>query len=70
MFLINNKVAASFDLKEPAIAFVADETLVPSVQLLAQGLENAGAIVGILSLLFFIEAHNVTAALDFDLFDL
>ena len=70
MFLIDSKVAASFDLKEPAVAFIADETLVPATQLLAQGLEDAGAIVRILSLLFFIEADNVTAALDFDLFDL
>ena len=63
-------MAAAFDLKEPAVAFVADETLLPATQLLAQGLEDAGAIVRILSSLFFIEAHNVTASLDFDLLDL
>ena len=70
LFLIDSEVAASFDLKEPAVAFIADETLVPATQLLAQGLEDAGAIVCILSLLFFIETDDVTAALDFDFFDL
>src|SRR4029077_9186244 len=41
LFLIDGKVAASFNLKEPAIAFIADETFVPATQLLAQGLEDA-----------------------------
>ena len=70
LFVVNCEVAAALNLQEPAIAFISNETLVPATQLLAQGLEDAGAIVRILSSLFFIEAHNVTAALDFDLLDL
>jgi hypothetical protein len=63
LFLIDNKVTASFALKEPAVAFIADETLVPATQLLAQGLEDAGAIMRILSLLFLIETDDVTEAI-------
>jgi len=40
------------------------------MQLLAQGLKDAGAIVRILSLLFLVETDDVTTALDFDFFDL
>ena len=70
LFLIDKNVAISFDLEKPAIAFVADETLVPASQLLTEGREDASPIAGILSPLFLIETDDVTAALDFDLFHL
>ena len=57
-------------MRNPAIAFVFNETLVAPTQLLGRGGEDGGAVVSVLSPLLFVEADDVTALLDFDFLDL
>jgi hypothetical protein len=48
LYLVDDEVAATIDLQEPAIAFVAKESLVPRRSCSAQRGEDDCAFVGIL----------------------
>ena len=63
LFIVNREVATTLT-SGPAIAFISNETLVAPTQLLAQGLEDCGAVVRIFRRSSSFYTDDIAAALD------